>query len=81
MLLTERLELVPITVPLVEAVLAAERSRAEEILCASCPAAWPNRALIERAFYASLDAIKSDPHRRLWADRVMVTRDLPRSPG
>ena len=75
MLLTERLELVPITVPLVEAVLAAERARAEELLGASCPHAWPNRALIERAFYASLDAIRSDPYRRLWGDRVMITRD------
>lgn len=71
---TERLRLVPITVPLVEAVLQANRSRAEEILGAECPHAWPNRALVERAFYASLDAIRDAPHVRLWGDRVMITR-------
>lgn len=73
-LLTERLELVPITIPLVEAVLEANRVRAEEILGAACPVAWPNRALVERAFYASLDAIRRDPELRLWGDRVMITR-------
>lgn len=73
-LFTERLRLVPITVPLVEAVLDANRQRAEEILGAECPHAWPNRALVERAFYASIDAIKSAPHVRLWGDRVMITR-------
>ena len=75
---TVRLELVPITVPLVEAVLGANRPRAEEILGAACPEAWPNRALIERAFYASLDAIRTNPMRRLWGDRVMITLEAPR---
>jgi ribosomal-protein-alanine N-acetyltransferase len=73
-LLTERLRLVPITVPLVEAVLEANRHKAEAILEAECPVAWPNRGLVERAFYASLDAIRSAPHVRLWGDRVMITR-------
>jgi len=77
-LFTERLELAPVTVPLVEAVLLGDRARLEGILSASCPVAWPNRALIERAFYASIDAIKSDPVTRLWGDRVMITRQGPR---
>lgn len=74
-LFTPRLELVPVTVPLVEAVLKGDRARTEEILSASCPPAWPNRALIERAFYASIDAIKANPYERLWGDRVMITRE------
>ncbi|MBK6513009.1 MAG: GNAT family N-acetyltransferase [Polyangiaceae bacterium] len=77
-LVTARLELVPITVPVVEAVLTGQRERAEELLGASCPLAWPNRALIERAFYASLDAIRADPATRLWGDRVMITLDRAR---
>ncbi len=77
-LVTKRLELVPVTVSLVEAVLVGDRARTEEILGAACPVAWPNRALIERAFYASLDLIRRDPTRRLWGDRVMITRDGPR---
>jgi [ribosomal protein S5]-alanine N-acetyltransferase len=76
-LITERLRLVPITVPLVEAVLEGDRARAEQLLRADCPLAWPNRALIERAFYASLDAIRKDPYVRLWGDRVMITRQGP----
>jgi len=66
------------TVPLVEAVLLGNRARAEAEIGAAFPAAWPNRALIERAFYASLDAIRADPEKRLWGDRVMLTRDDPR---
>lgn len=75
---TPRLELVPISVSLVEAVLTGDRERSEELLGASLPVAWPNRALIERAFYASLDAIRADPYRRLWGDRVMVTLEATR---
>jgi RimJ/RimL family protein N-acetyltransferase len=73
-LVTARLELVPVTVSLVEAVLAGDRCRAEILLGATMPEAWPNRALIERAFYASIEAIRRDPERRLWGDRVMLTR-------
>lgn len=75
---TERLELVPVTVPLVEAVLEARRERAEDLLGAMIPTAWPGRTLVERAFYASIDAIMRDPSTRLWGDRVMITREGPR---
>jgi RimJ/RimL family protein N-acetyltransferase len=71
---TERLELVPISVPLVEAVLAGDRARAEAVLGIPLPGAWPNRALVERAFYASVEAIRAAPEVRLWGDRVALTR-------
>ncbi len=77
-LLTARLELVPIELPLVEAVLAEDRARAEAVLGTPLPGAWPNRALVERAFYASIEAIRSDPYTRLWGDRVIFTREQPR---
>ncbi len=77
-IVTARLELIPITVPVVEAVLDGDRERAERILEARVPSAWPNRALIERAFYASIEAIRLDPGKRLWGDRVMISLERPR---
>jgi len=72
---TPRLELVPMTLPMVEAVMLGRREDAERIANATLPPAWPNRALVERAFTASLDAIRADPARRLWGDRMMLARD------
>ena len=72
---TPGLLLVPVTLPIVEAVL---ENRPEEVaaLCqARLPNAWPGRALIERAFCASLDAIRHAPEARLWGDRIALTRD------
>lgn len=77
-LLTPRLELVPITVPIVEAVMMGDRARAEDLVGAALPEAWPGRALVERAFSVSLDAIRNDPEVRLWGDRVMISRTGPR---
>jgi RimJ/RimL family protein N-acetyltransferase len=31
--------------------------------------------LVERAFSASLEAIRADPETRLWGDRLMITRE------
>jgi RimJ/RimL family protein N-acetyltransferase len=73
-LCTERLELLPITLGVVEAVMRGERARVEELAGARLPEAWPGRALIERAFSVSLDAIRADPEKRLWGDRLLVTR-------
>jgi RimJ/RimL family protein N-acetyltransferase len=42
---------------------------------AKVPAAWPGRALVERAFSASLEAIRADPPKRLWGDRLMITKE------
>jgi RimJ/RimL family protein N-acetyltransferase len=77
-LVTDRLELVPITLAIVEAVMLGRREEAEQHIGAPLPVAWPGRALIERAFSASLDAIRSDPACRLWGDRVMLPRTGPR---
>jgi len=77
-LLTPRLELVPMTLAIAEAVILGRRAEAERHLGAPLPDAWPGRALIERAFSTSLDAIRADPHGRLWGDRVMISRQGPR---
>ena len=74
-LFTERLVLEPITLPMVEAVMGGRREDAERIAEASLPAAWPNRALVERAFTVSLEQIRRDPATRLWGDRLMITRE------
>jgi ribosomal-protein-alanine N-acetyltransferase len=72
---TSRLTLEPITLAMVEAVMVGRREDAEQVAEASLPAAWPNRALIERAFTASLEEIRADPETRLWGDRLMVLSD------
>jgi len=71
---TERLILEPITLPLVEAVLAGDRRRAEELAQARFPSEWPGPAVIERAFKAYPEAIRASPDTRLWGDRLMITR-------
>jgi ribosomal-protein-alanine N-acetyltransferase len=71
---TPRLELEPMSLSLVEAVMLGEREVAERITQARLPDAWPNRALVERAFCASLDAIRADPSTRLWGDRLIIRR-------
>jgi RimJ/RimL family protein N-acetyltransferase len=72
---TPRLELVPMTLEMVEAVMLGDRARAEAAAHASLPPAWPNRDLIERAFTASLEAVRAEPDKRLWGDRLLVTRE------
>ena len=73
-LYTERLELVPITLEVVEAVFRGDRAALERAAGAKIPDKWPGRALIERAFSASLDHIRANPAKRLWGDRLMITR-------
>jgi RimJ/RimL family protein N-acetyltransferase len=77
---TERLVLVPITLPMVEAVFANDRVRAEALAGAVLPEAWPGKALVERAFSADLDLIRADPARRLWGDRLMISHRNEREP-
>lgn len=74
-LVTARLELLPVTLPLFEAVMRGDRIAAETLAGARFPAVWPGRQLMEQAFCASLDAVRGDPDRRLWGDRLVV---LPR---
>ncbi len=73
-LVTPRLILEPITLDVVEATFRADRSAIERLVRAKIPEAWPGRALVERAFSASLERIRADPATRLWGDRLMITR-------
>ncbi len=74
-LVTERLFLAPITLPMVEAVMLGDRRRAEELARARLPDAWPGQQLIHQGFGASLESVRDDPDRRLWGDRLMIARD------
>lgn len=78
-ILTDRLELVPITAELVRAVLANDRARCETLVGAHFPDDWPGRVFVERAFTIDLEAVLTKPEVRLWGDRVLVTRHGPRS--
>jgi RimJ/RimL family protein N-acetyltransferase len=69
---TERLELVPITLPIFEAVYRADRLAAESLSGARFPSVWPGKQLIEQAFSASLPSIRADPAQRLWGDRLVI---------
>jgi [ribosomal protein S5]-alanine N-acetyltransferase len=91
-LITKRLRLVPITLPMIEAVLRHDRGAAEVALDeslrahdgptgATFPASWPNDDLVSRAFPFSLEAIRSDPEQRLWGDSMVLRVDEPRVVG
>ena len=69
---TPRLELAPVTLAMIEAVMLGRREDAEALVAARMPERWPNPELVERAFTVSLDAIRADPDARLWGDHVMV---------
>jgi RimJ/RimL family protein N-acetyltransferase len=72
---TQRLALVPITLDMIEAVMSGDLTRAEELAQARLPRAWPPRTLVEHAFPADLAAIRCEPERRLWGDRLMILPD------
>ncbi len=77
-LLTARLELRAVTLPIAVAILEGRRrEEIESVVGAEMPWAWPGRALLEQVFIASLDAVRADPEMRLWGDRLMVTREGP----
>jgi [ribosomal protein S5]-alanine N-acetyltransferase len=69
---TRRLELVAMTLEMVEAVMSGRRADAEALVRATMPQRWPNPELVERAFTASLDAIRAEPHTSLWGNRVII---------
>jgi RimJ/RimL family protein N-acetyltransferase len=77
-LVTARLELIPVTLEAIEAVIAGDKPRAERAVGAAFPPEWPNRELIERGFPFSLDAIRADPVTRLWGDTLVLAREGPR---
>ncbi|MDP3278923.1 MAG: GNAT family protein [Deltaproteobacteria bacterium] len=72
--MTDRLELWPFSLALVEAVMLDRRDDARALIDAEMPSRWPGRALVERAFSASLERIRAMPEKRLWGDRLMITR-------
>ncbi len=80
-LVTARLRLVPITLEAIEAVLDHDRTRAETIVGATFPRAWPNDELIAQGFPFSREALRADPDRRLWGDSLVLLRDEPRVVG
>ncbi len=69
---TERLELVPITVEMVEAIFRDDRRACEQLAQASMPSAWPGKSLVEQAFSTSLEAIRAEPERLLWGDHLIL---------
>lgn len=75
---TERLLLVPVSLPMVESVWFGRRDELEAALDASVPAAWPGKALVERAFSVSLGEVQREPERRLWGCRVLVCKAPPK---
>jgi ribosomal-protein-alanine N-acetyltransferase len=74
LLRTARLDLVPMTLAMVEAVMFGRKEEAERLVGARMPLRWPNNELVERAFTASLEAIRAQPEVRLWGDRVLILR-------
>ena len=75
LLRTARLELVPMTLAMVEAVMLGRKEDSEEFVRARMPRRWPNHELIERAFPISLEEMRADPVARLWGARVLVVPD------
>jgi RimJ/RimL family protein N-acetyltransferase len=71
---TARLELMPMSLAIVEAVLRGHRETAESLARARMPERWPNRDLIERAFAVSLESVRANPAARLWGGRVVIWR-------
>jgi RimJ/RimL family protein N-acetyltransferase len=77
-LFTPRLELRPVTLPIIVAVLEGRRrAELEALIGAEMPWTWPSRALVEQVFRASLEAVRANPEVRLWGDRLMITREGP----
>jgi RimJ/RimL family protein N-acetyltransferase len=72
LLRTKRLDLVPMTLQMVEAVMLGRKDDSELFAGARMPERWPNHELIERAFPISLDEMQADPAARLWGARVMI---------
>src|SRR4051812_10762508 len=73
-LYTDRLELLPITLEMVEAVMEGRRDDAESLAGVRFPDEWPGRALVERAFACPLGRLRDDPASYLWGGRLLVAR-------
>ena len=80
-IVTQRLRLIPITLEAIEAVLDGDKPRAEAIIGARFPPAWPNDVLLDVGFPYARDAIRAEPETRLWGDSLVLLRDEPRVVG
>lgn len=80
-LVTARLRIVPITLPAIEAVLDHDRARAEAVVGARFPDAWPDDELVALGFPFSRAALRAAPEVRLWGDSLVLLRDEPRVVG
>lgn len=80
-LVTPRLRLVPVTVDAIEAVLDHDKARAEAVVGARFPEAWPNDELVASGFPYSREAIRAAPEIRLWGDSLVLLKDEPRIIG
>lgn len=69
---TARLALVPINLDILEAVVSGDKPRAETLVGATFPDAWPNQDLIARAFPVAMEQIRNDPATRLWGDTLVL---------
>jgi [ribosomal protein S5]-alanine N-acetyltransferase len=78
---TERLRLVPLTLEALEAVLDRDQKRAEALMGAQLPCAWPNDQLLDVGFPFSRDAVRAAPELRLWGDSLVLLRAEPRIVG
>jgi RimJ/RimL family protein N-acetyltransferase len=76
-LYTARLELVPMTLAHIEAVLGRRHRDLGELLGARVPAAWPGREALDRVLH-KIASIRASPEDRLWGDRALLTREEPR---
>jgi ribosomal-protein-alanine N-acetyltransferase len=74
-LVTERLLLEPISVPMIEAVARGDWAALEQLANARGPKIRPGPELLHRGFGWSIDRIRRNPAWRLWGDRLMISRD------
>ncbi len=80
-LVTERLRLISVSLEAIEAVLDHDRERAEQIVGAAFPRAWPNDDLVALGFPFSREALREEPQIRLWGDSLVLLRHEPRIIG
>jgi ribosomal-protein-alanine N-acetyltransferase len=74
-LVTERLLLEPISVPMIEAVARGDWAELERLTHARGPTVRPGPELIHRGFGWSVERIRRNPEWRLWGDRLMIARE------
>lgn len=74
---TPRLRLVPVTLDMIEAVVARDRVAAAHLVGATFPEGWPNDDVVAQGFPFAIAAIRAAPDVRLWGDSLVLTREGP----